>query len=61
MKKRLIAVCDSDKKYLERLQENLESNRGFPFSVDTYTDTEKLNENLKEREYELILAAGEAF
>ena len=61
MKKKMIALCDSDRHYLERLQENLEQKDSFPFAVDTYTSADALEKNIADHEYELILAAGEAF
>ena len=58
MKKKMIALCDSDRHYLERLQENLEQKDSFPFAVDTYTSADVLEKNIADHEYELILAAG---
>ena len=61
MKRRTIALCDDDEKYIVKLQENLEQKDNFPFSVSTFTGVEKLKKSLTDTDYELILAEEKAF
>ena len=61
MKRRTIALCDYDEKYIVKLQENLEQKDNFPFSVSTFTGVEKLKKSLTDTDYELILAEEKAF
>ncbi|MCR5597533.1 MAG: hypothetical protein K6G19_05135 [Lachnospiraceae bacterium] len=61
MRRKMIALCDPDSNYLTHLQENLEQRENFPFVVNTYTNAISLKESMKEFEYEVVLAAEEAF
>ncbi|MCR5210170.1 MAG: hypothetical protein K6C99_08165 [Lachnospiraceae bacterium] len=61
MKRRSIALCDDDEKYIVKLQESLEQKENFPFSVNTYTGVDRLKESLTDTDYELILAEEKAF
>ena len=63
MKKEQMAICDTDSKYVYRLQEVLEQRGSFPFEISVYTVAENIEaDEIREMEkhYKLILA-GEAF
>ena len=63
MKKEQMAICDTDGKYVYRLQELLEQRDAFPFVISVYTEPERIAEEdmgKMAEKYRLILA-GEAF
>ncbi len=63
MKKEQMAICDSDEKYVYRLQEILEQRSAFPFAISVFTEPENIPQNEWEemgKKYRLILA-GETF
>ncbi|MBR3514789.1 MAG: hypothetical protein IKO10_00415 [Lachnospiraceae bacterium] len=63
MKKEQMAICDTDGKYVYRLQELLEQRDAFPFAISVFTEPERIaEEKIGEmaEKYRLILA-GEAF
>ena len=42
MKKEQMAICDTDSKYVYRLQEVLEQRGSFPFEISVYTVAENI-------------------
>ncbi len=55
MKKKWLAICDEDEKYLGRLQEMLLENPAFPFEIGTFHSVEILKKELKKKEIALVL------
>lgn len=55
MKRRILAVCDSDEAYAFRLTECLGLRKQLPFEIRCFTDTDVLNEFLSNHQPELLL------
>ena len=55
MKKKILAVCDSETEYTNRMQEFLCMREELPFEVYAFTDTEKLENTSKKEDIEILL------
>ncbi len=55
MNKKTLAICDSEEKYLYKLQELLEERDSFPFEVAIYTDTEALEKAFRQGRIDILL------
>lgn len=55
MKRKILAVCDSEEEYTSRMQEFLCTREELPFEIHAFTDTEKLEESSKKEEIEILL------
>ena len=55
MKKKILAVCDSETEYTNRMQEFLCMREELPFEVYAFTDTEKLESTSKKEDIEILL------
>lgn len=55
MKRKILAVCDSEEEYTSRMQEFLCTREELPFEIHAFTDTEKLEESSKREEIEILL------
>ncbi len=61
MKKRILALCDSEKDYLDNLSAFLRQKEEIPFELHTYTQVEKLLEFGKNERIELLMVAESDF
>lgn len=61
MKKKILALCDSEKDYLDNLTEFLKAQEGFPFELHTYTQVDKLLEFGQKERIELLMVAESDF
>ena len=61
MKKKILAVCDSEKDYLESITAFLKEKDSSPFELHTYTDVQRLITFGKEEHIELLLVAESDF
>ncbi|MGN1148527.1 MAG: hypothetical protein ACI4TB_08895 [Lachnospiraceae bacterium] len=61
MKKKVLAICDSEKDYLDSMANFLKEKEGFPFELHTYTQVDKLLEFGKKERIELLLVAESDF
>lgn len=61
MKKKILALCDSEKDYLDSMADFLKEKEGFPFELHTYTQVDKLLEFGKKERIELLLVAESDF
>ncbi len=57
MNKKILALCDSEKDYLENMTAFLKEQEDSPFELHTYTDAEKLVAFGKKEHIELLLVA----
>ena len=55
MKRKILAVCDSEEEYTSRMQEFLCTREELPFEIHAFTDTEKLEVSSKKEEIEILL------
>ncbi|MBQ6888020.1 MAG: hypothetical protein IJN54_10960 [Lachnospiraceae bacterium] len=55
MKRKILAVCDSETEYTNRMQEFLCMREELPFEVYAFTDTEKLEKSSKKEDIEILL------
>lgn len=55
MKRKILAVCDSETEYTNRMQEFLCTREELPFEVYAFTDTEKLEDSSKKENIEILL------
>lgn len=55
MKRKILAVCDSEEEYPSRMQEFLCTREELPFEIHAFTDTEKLEISSKSEEIEILL------
>ncbi len=55
MKRKILAVCDSEEEYTSRMQEFLCTREELPFEIHAFTDTEKLEISSKSEEIEILL------
>lgn len=55
MNKKILAICDSEEKYLYKLQEILEERDSFPFEVAIYTDIDALNKSINHGRVDVLL------
>lgn len=55
MKRKILAVCDSEAEYTNRMQEFLCMREELPFEVYAFTDTEKLENTSKKEDIEILL------
>lgn len=56
-----LAICDSDEKYMEKLQQYLISRSSFPFSVSIYGNMEEFRKENVKNGFEVILAGESMF
>lgn len=61
MKKKILALCDSEADYLEGMTAFLKEREDSPFELHTYTDTEKLVSFGKQEKIEVLLVAESDF
>lgn len=61
MKRKILALCDSEKDYLENLTDFLIRQKDFPFELHTYTQVEKLLEFGRKERIELLMVAESDF
>lgn len=61
MKNDRLAICDSDKKYMEKLQQYLISRSSFPFSVSIYENMKEFQKENTTKEFQVILAGESMF
>lgn len=62
MKKKILAICDPEEGYAQRLAEYLENRQGFPFAVRRFFCAEDLLDYAKQtEELELILLSESAY
>ena len=61
MKKKILALFDSEKDYLESLARYLKSKEEMTFSLYTYTEAEKLLSDAKKEPIEILLVAESDF
>lgn len=61
MKKKILAIYDSEKDYLESLAGFLKAKEELPFALQTYTDKEKLIFSAKEENIEILMVAESDF
>ena len=47
LNKKILALCDTDKRYTDKLRDLLEERESFPFSVSVYSDFENLKKDVK--------------
>ncbi len=57
MKQRILAVCDSETEYTNRMQEFLCTREELPFEIYAFTDTEKLEKSSQQEKIEILLIA----
>lgn len=55
MKRKILALCDSEEEYTSRMQEFLCTREELPFEIYAFTDTEKLETSSKKEEIEILL------
>lgn len=61
MKKKILALCDSEKDYLESMMNFLNGRDGFPYELHAYTHPEKLVEFGKKEKIEVLLVSESDF
>lgn len=61
MKKKILALCDEEKDYLQQLTEFLQKKEAFPFEIHAYTQPTGLVEYETGKEIELLLVAETAY
>lgn len=61
MKKKIMALCDSEKDYLESMTDYLKGRDGFPYELHTYSRPEKLVEFGKKEKIEMLLVSESDF
>lgn len=61
MKKKILALCDSEKDYLDSMTEFFKQKEGFPFELHTYTQVDKLLEFGRKKDIALLLVAESDF
>ncbi|MED9904436.1 MAG: hypothetical protein UFG06_09650 [Lachnospiraceae bacterium] len=61
MKKKILALCDSEKDYLEGMTEFLKEKEDLPFELHTYSQVNKLLEFGKKERIEVLLVAESDF
>ncbi len=61
MKKTVLAVCDSDKRYVERLQEYLRNNLKLSFEIISFTESSKLKEYSNDSAVSLLIITDREF
>lgn len=61
MKKRILALCDSEKDYLESMADFLKGREDFPYELHTYNGPEKLVEFGRKERIEVLLVAESDF
>lgn len=61
MKKKILALCDSEKDYLESMTDFLNGRDGFPYELHAYTRPEKLVEFGKKERIEVLLVSESDF
>lgn len=61
MKKKILALCDSEKDYLESLAEYIKEREGLSLELHTYSDADKLLEFGKKEKIELLVVAESDF
>ncbi len=57
MKKKILALCDSEKDYLENLTAYIRDREGLPFEIHAYSAADKLLEFGKKEKIELLVVA----
>jgi len=55
LRRKILAVCDSEAEYTSRMQEFLCTREELPFEIHAFTDTEKLEVSSKKEEIEILL------
>lgn len=61
MKKKILALCDSEKDYLDSMADYLEGRGDFPYELRTYSGPEKLVEFGQKERIEVLLVAESDF
>lgn len=61
MKKKILALCDSEEDYMNSLAEFMKEKDGFPFELQTYTRPETLVEYGRNEQIELLLVSESDF
>ncbi|NLL79749.1 MAG: hypothetical protein GX234_08180 [Clostridiales bacterium] len=63
MSKKIMAVCDLEHEYADKLAQYLEQKQGFPFEIRTFLDVDRLLEFCREKEepIELLLISESAY
>lgn len=61
MKKKIMALCDSEKDYLDSMTQFLKERDGFPYELHTYTRSDKLVEFGKKERIEMLLVSESDF
>ncbi|MDE6064879.1 MAG: hypothetical protein K2G20_09920, partial [Lachnospiraceae bacterium] len=61
MKKRILALCDSEKDYLDSLAEFLKDREEFPFALHAYSEVDKLLEFGKKEQIDVLLVSESDF
>lgn len=61
MKNDRLAICDSDEKYMEKLQQYLISRSSFPFSVSIYGDIKEFQKENARKGFEVVLVGENMF
>lgn len=61
MKKRILALCDSERDYLDSLAEYLKGREEFPFALQAYSEVDKLLEFGKKEQIDVLLVAESDF
>lgn len=59
MKKKWLAICGKDKRYVFRLQEALEEAASFPFATDAYKDVGTLKKAMQKKDFAMVLLGEE--
>lgn len=57
MKKKIMALCDSEKDYLDSMSNYLKGKEGFPYELHSYTKPEKLVEFGQKEKIEVLLVS----
>lgn len=57
MKRKILALCDSETEYTSNMQEFLCTREELPFEVHSFTDVKKLETSSKKEEIEILLIA----
>lgn len=61
MKKKILALCDEEKEYLQQLTDYLQKKESFPFEIHAYTGPLGLVECETGKEIEMLLVAESAY
>ena len=61
MKKKILALYDSEKDYLDSLAEYLKGREEFPFALHAYSEADKLLEFGKKEQIDILLVAESDF